>query len=393
MQPLMCSPADDAAFLTRDTVDALPVGGLERRLAEGRPLRVKLGLDPTAPDIHLGHTVVLRKLREFQERGHVIVLIVGDYTARVGDPSGRSSTRPRLSGAEIDANARTYVAQAGKVLDVQAIELRHNSQWLDMAMEDLFRLAATTTVAQLLEREDFARRYAEREPISVLELLYPLMQAYDSVAVRSDVELGGTDQTFNLLLGREVQRAYGQPQQCVVTMPILTGTDGVRKMSKSLDNHIGVTEAPEQAYGRTLSLPDAAMAGWYELLLGRPLSGEVRPRDAKHALARALVEMLHGAVAAREAAAHFDRVVVQGRAPQEIEELTFAGGPGTVHLPALIAEAFGGSRGEARRLLAQGGVRLDGQSLGSADQDVAPERLDGAVLQAGRRRFRRLRRA
>ncbi|MDQ3092706.1 MAG: tyrosine--tRNA ligase, partial [Actinomycetota bacterium] len=207
----MCSPADDAAFLTRDTVDALPVGGLERRLAEGRPLRVKLGLDPTAPDIHLGHTVVLRKLREFQERGHVIVLIVGDYTARVGDPSGRSSTRPRLSGAEIDANARTYVAQAGKVLDVQAIELRHNSQWLDMAMEDLFRLAATTTVAQLLEREDFARRYAEREPISVLELLYPLMQAYDSVAVRSDVELGGTDQTFNLLLGREVQRAYGQP--------------------------------------------------------------------------------------------------------------------------------------------------------------------------------------
>jgi tyrosyl-tRNA synthetase len=393
MQPLMCSPADDAAFLTRDTVDALPVGGLERRLAEGRPLRVKLGLDPTAPDIHLGHTVVLRKLREFQERGHVIVLIVGDYTARVGDPSGRSSTRPRLSGAEIDANARTYVAQAGKVLDVQAIELRHNSQWLDMAMEDLFRLAATTTVAQLLEREDFARRYAEREPISVLELLYPLMQAYDSVAVRSDVELGGTDQTFNLLLGREVQRAYGQPQQCVVTMPILTGTDGVRKMSKSLDNHVGVTEAPEQAYGRTLSLPDAAMAGWYELLLGRPLSGEVRPRDAKHALARALVEMLHGAVAAREAAAHFDRVVVQGRAPQEIEELTFAGGPGTVHLPALIAEAFGGSRGEARRLLAQGGVRLDGQSLGSADQDVAPERLDGAVLQAGRRRFRRLRRA
>jgi len=393
MQPLMCSPADDAVFLTRDTVDALPVGGLERRLAEGRPLRVKLGLDPTAPDIHLGHTVVLRKLREFQERGHVIVLIVGDYTARVGDPSGRSSTRPRLSGAEIDANARTYVAQAGKVLDVQAIELRHNSQWLDMAMEDLFRLAATTTVAQLLEREDFARRYAEREPISVLELLYPLMQAYDSVAVRSDVELGGTDQTFNLLLGREVQRAYGQPQQCVVTMPILTGTDGVRKMSKSLDNHIGVTEAPEEAYGRTLSLPDAAMAGWYELLLGRPLGGEVRPRDAKHALARALVEMLHGAVAAREAAAHFDRVVVQGRAPQEIEELTFAGGPGTVHLPALIAEAFGGSRGEARRLLAQGGVRLDGQSLGSADQDVAPERLDGAVLQAGRRRFRRLRRA
>ncbi len=389
----MGSAADDAVFLTRDAVDALPAGGLERRLAQGRPLRVKLGLDPTAPDIHLGHTVVLRKLREFQERGHVIVLIVGDYTARVGDPSGRSSTRPRLSGDEIDANARTYVAQAGKVVDVQAIELRHNSQWLDMAMDDLFRLAATTTVAQLLERDDFARRYARREPISVLELLYPLMQAYDSVAVRADVELGGTDQTFNLLLGREVQRAYGQPQQCVVTMPLLTGTDGVRKMSKSLDNHIGLTQAPEEAYGRALSLPDAAMADWYQLLLGRPLAAEVGPRDAKHALARALVDTLHGSDAAGEAAAHFDRVVVQGRAPQEIEELSFAGGPGMVHLPALIADAFGGSRGEARRLLAQGGVRLDGQALGPADQDIATERLDGAVLQAGRRRFRRLRRA
>lgn len=389
----MPSHAADAAFLTRDTVDALPAGGLERRLAEGGALRVKLGLDPTAPDIHLGHTVVLRKLREFQERGHVIVLIVGDYTARVGDPSGRSSTRPRLSGAEIDANARTYVAQAGKVLDVGAIELRHNSEWLDMAMEDLFRLAATTTVAQLLEREDFARRYAEREPISVLELLYPLMQAYDSVAIRADVELGGTDQTFNLLLGREVQRAYGQPQQCVLTMPILTGTDGGRKMSKSLGNHIGVTEAPEEIYGRTLSLPDGAMAGWYELLLGRAPTGDLGPRDAKHALARALVEALHGADAAREAAAHFDRVVVHRATPQEIEELVFEGGHATVHLPALIADAFGGSRTQARRLLAQGGVRLDGQALGPADQDVAPDRLDGAVLQAGRRRFRRLRRA
>jgi len=389
----MPSPADDAAFLTRDTVDALPRGELERRIAEGVPLRVKLGLDPTAPDIHLGHTVVLRKLREFQELGHVVVLFVGDYTARVGDPSGRSSTRPRLSGAEIDANARTYVAQAGRVLDTQAVELRHNSQWLDMAMEDLFRLATTTTVAQLLEREDFAHRYAEHEPISVLELLYPLMQAYDSVAVRADVELGGTDQTFNLLLAREIQRAYGQPQQCVLTMPILAGTDGARKMSKSLGNHIGVTQAPEEAYGRILSLPDAAMAGWYELLLGHAPASGVGPRDAKHALARALVEKLHGRDAAREAAAHFDRVVVQGRAPQEIEDLTFDGDRGMVHLPALIADALGGSRGEARRLLAQGGVRLDGQALGPADQDVAPERLDGAVLQAGRRRFRRLRRA
>ena len=384
--------AEDAAFLTRDTVDALPAGGLERRLAEGRPLRVKLGLDPTAPDIHLGHMVVLRKLREFQERGHVIVLIVGDYTARVGDPSGRSSTRPRLSGEEIDANARTYVAQAEKVLDTRAIEVRHNSQWLDMTMEDLFRLAATTTVAQLLERDDFARRHAQHEPISVLELLYPLMQGYDSVAVRADVELGGTDQTFNMLLGREVQRAYAQPQQCVLTMPILTGTDGERKMSKSLGNHVGLTEAPEEAYGRTLSLPDEAMAGWYELLLGRAPPHDLRPRDAKHALARALVETLHGQDAARAAAEHFDRVVVHRDAPQEIEELTFDGGPGDVHLPALIVDAFGGSRAEARRLLGQGAVRLDGRALDPADQDVAADRLDGAVLQVGRRRFKRLRR-
>ena len=386
----MFSPGEDAAFLTRDTVDALPAGALERRLAEGRPLRVKLGLDPTAPDIHLGHMVVLRKLREFQERGHVIVLIVGDYTARVGDPTGRSSTRPRLSGVEIDANARTYVAQAGKVLDTRAIELRHNSEWLDMTMEDLFRLAATTTVAQLLEREDFARRHAEREPISVLELLYPLMQAYDSVAVRADVELGGTDQTFNMLLGREVQRSYGQPQQCVLTMPILTGTDGQRKMSKSLGNHIGLTEAPEEAYGRTLSLPDEAMAGWYELLLGRAPPDDLGPRDAKHALARALVETMHGQDAARAAAEHFDRVVVHRDTPQQIEELAFDGGAGMVHLPALIADAFGGSRAEARRLLGQGAVRLDGRALSPADQDVAADRLDGAVIQVGRRRFRRL---
>jgi tyrosyl-tRNA synthetase len=387
------SPASEAAFLARDAVDCLPAGGLERKLALGRPLRVKLGLDPTAPDVHLGHTVVLRKLREFQDRGHVVVLIIGDYTARVGDPSGRSSTRPVLTGEQIDANARTYVDQAAKVLDASRIELRHNSEWLDMPMEALFALARTTTVAQLLERDDFSKRYAAQAPISILELLYPLMQAYDSVAVRADVELGGTDQKFNLLLGRDVQRAYGVDEQVALTMPILAGVDGERKMSKSLGNQIGVSEPPQEIYGKTLSLPDAAMAGWYGLLLGEPAPDGLSARDAKHALARRLVSRLHSADEAAAAAAHFDRVFVQHALPDEIEDAAFDGTDGAVHMPALIAAEFGRSRGEARRLLGQGAVRLDGEPLSGEDLDVMPERLDGAVLQVGKRGFRRLRRA
>jgi tyrosyl-tRNA synthetase len=382
---------DDARFLARDAVDCLPDGELARKLALNRPLRVKLGLDPTAPDVHLGHAVVLRKLREFQDRGHIVVLIIGDYTARVGDPSGRSSTRPVLSGGEIDANARTYVAQAAKVLDPDRIELRYNSEWLDMPMEELFALTRTTTVAQLLERDDFARRYASREPISILELLYPLMQAYDSVAVHSDVELGGTDQKFNLLLGRDVQRAYGVDEQVALTMPILPGVDGTRKMSKSLGNHVGVTDAPEEMYGRTLSLPDPAMASWYELLLGEDMPQSLTPRDAKHALARRLVERFNGPAAAAAAAAHFERVIVQGDTPETIEEACFTH-DGAVHMPALIAQTFGGSRSEARRKLAQGAVKLDGVALAAGDLDLAPERLDGAILQVGKRQYRRLRR-
>src|SRR6478736_2902335 len=288
----MGTPAQDAAFLARNAAESLPAGGLQGRLEaarrEGRQLRAKLGLDPTAPDIHLGHTVVLQKLREFQDLGHRVVLIVGDYTARIGDPSGRSSTRPPLSGEEIDANARTYQEQAFRILldDPERFELRFNGEWLDMRMEELFALARTATVAQMLERDDFARRYAARRPISVLELLYPLMQGYDSVAVRADVELGGTDQTFNLLLGRDVQRAYDVPEQAVLTVPILPGLDGAEKMSKSLGNHIGVTEAPEEMYGRTLSLPDAAMDTWFAVLgIERP-PDDVGPRDRKRALAR-----------------------------------------------------------------------------------------------------------
>jgi tyrosyl-tRNA synthetase len=386
------SPASQAAFLARDAVDCLPDGALQRKLAEGRPLRVKLGLDPTAPDVHLGHTVVLRKLREFQDLGHVVVLIIGDYTARVGDPSGRSSTRPVLSGEEIDANARTYVEQAATVLDPDRIELRHNSEWLDMRMEELFALTRTTTVAQLLERDDFAKRYAAREPISILELLYPLMQAFDSVAVRADVELGGTDQKFNLLLGRDVQRAYGIDEQVALTMPILAGVDGERKMSKSLANHVGVRDAPEEMYGKTLSLPDDAMPGWYRLLLGEAAPADLSARDAKHALARRLVERFHSPAAADAAAGHFERVFVQHALPEQIEDAEFSVADGVVHVPALIADALGRTRSDARRMLAQGAVKLDGEPLGAEDLDLAPARLDGAVLQVGKRQFRRLRR-
>jgi tyrosyl-tRNA synthetase len=356
---------------------------------------VKLGIDPTAPDIHLGFTVVLGKLREFQDLGHTVVLIVGDYTARVGDPSGRSATRPVLEGEQIDANAATFQEQALKVLDPERLEVRRNGEWLDMAMEDLFRLVRTTTVARILERDDFAKRYAAHAPISLLELLYPLLQGYDSVAVRADVELGGTDQTFNLLLGRDVQTAYGQPEQAILTMPILPGVDGERKMSKSYGNYIGVTEPPEEIYGKTLRLPDAAMGQWYELLLGEPQPDELSPRDAKRALARALVARFHSPAAAEEAERAFDRVHREHRAPEEMPEVTLTvngGEDGAVHLPALLASAFGVSTSEARRALSQGGVKLDGEPLPGTPLDRPAGELDGRVLQLGKRRFARLRR-
>jgi tyrosyl-tRNA synthetase len=382
-----------AAHLARNAVDSLPSGALAERLATDRPLRVKLGLDPTAPDLHLGHTVVLTKLREFQDAGHVVVLIVGDYTARVGDPSGRSVSRPVLSGEEIDANAETYRRQAAKVLrmDDSHFELRYNSEWLDMRAEDLFRLARHPTVAQLLARDDFAKRYAADEPISLLELLYPVLQGYDSVAVRADVELGGTDQTFNLLMGRQIQQAYDQPPQSVLTMPLLTGTDGVQKMSKSFGNAIGVTEPPQEMYGKTLRIPDEQIGPWSSLLLGEAPADGVGPRDAKHALARALVTRFHSEAAAAEAAEHFRRVIIEHQPPEEIEEAEVPAVDGAVHLPAAIASAFGRTRSEARRLLGQGGVKLDGEPLAGEVLDLPPEALDGRVLQLGKRHFRRLR--
>ncbi|HEX8744831.1 MAG TPA: tyrosine--tRNA ligase [Thermoleophilaceae bacterium] len=381
---------DDAAFLLRNAVAALPEGELEKKLAEGRPLRVKLGIDPTAPDIHLGHTVVLRKLREFQDRGHVVVLIVGDYTARVGDPSGRSALRPQLDPAEIDRNAETFQQQAFKILDPERTEVRRNGEWLDMAMEELFRLARTATVAQILERDDFAKRYSAGAPISILELLYPLLQGYDSVQVRSDVELGGTDQTFNLLLAREIQKAYGVPQQVALTMPILPGTDGTQRMAKSVGNYIGVTEPPEEIFGKAMSVPDEAMPVYYELLLGREPEGDRHPAESKRELARSLAALYGGGEeAGRRAEEHFDRIHVAHERPDEVEEAPLpAGDP--VHLPEALAGAFGISRSEARRLLAGGGVKVDGEPLDGGRLDVPAGELAGRVIQLGKRRFKRL---
>jgi tyrosyl-tRNA synthetase len=381
-----------ASFLARNAVEVLPKGALEARLAEGRPLRVKLGLDPTAPDLHLGHTVVLQKLREFQDLGHTVVLIVGDYTARVGDPSGRSATRPVLSPEEIDEHAQTYLDQATKVLAAdERLEVRRNSEWLDMPMEELFRLVRRVTVAQMLERDDFSKRMAASEPVSLLEMLYPVLQGYDSVAIEADVELGGTDQTFNLFMGRALQTSYGQPPQVVLTVPLLTGTDGERKMSKSYGNQIGITDPPAEMYGKTLSIPDDQLGPWYDLLIGSPPPAELGPRDAKRALARALVARFWGDNEAVAAEAGFDRIHIAHDVPEDVEELVLSANGELLHLPEVIVSAFGGSRSDARRMLAQGGVKLDGEPVPADPLDVPAATLDGRVLQVGKRKFRRLR--
>jgi tyrosyl-tRNA synthetase len=385
--------ARTAAHLARNAVDCLPSGALEKRLAEGRPLRAKLGLDPTAADVHLGHTVVLQKLREFQDLGHTVVLIIGDYTARVGDPSGRSATRPVLSGEEIDANGRTYVEQAAHVLRTdERLEIRHNSEWLDMSMESLFGLVRHATVAQLLERDDFAKRFAAHQPISLLELLYPVLQGYDSVAVRADVELGGTDQKFNLLFARDVQNALGEPPQSILTMPILPGTDGVRRMSKSLGNYVGVTEPPGEMFGKLMSIPDEVMGQYRELLLGgedADPSGD-HPAAEKRELAGRIVERFHGRGAAEDAEARFDRVHVERLPPENVEEVALVS-DGTVHLPAVLAEHFGISRSEGRRLIEQGGVRIGDRIVEEGELDLPASELDGQIVRVGRRRFKRLR--
>ncbi len=368
--------------------EALPEGRLAEQLAEGKPLRVKLGIDPTAPDIHLGHCVVLGKLAQFQNAGHTVVLIIGDYTARIGDPSGLSAERPMLSAEQIDANAATFQEQAFKVLDRDRTEVRANSEWLDMPTEKLFGLLRGVTVARVLERDDFTERMNAGKPISTLELLYPVMQGYDSVAVESDLELGGTDQKFNLLFARDIQAGHEQKPQSVLTMPILPGLDGEQRMSKSLGNYVGVTDSPEEMFGKLMSVPDETMGDYYRLLLGEePPDGH--PVDAKRGLARRLVERFHDAGAAKEAEARFDTVHVDRGVPDDIPEHELTG-DGKVHLPQLLASAFGISTSEGRRLLQQGGVKLDGDSLNGDLLDRAAAELRGKVLQAGKRRFVRL---
>ena len=373
-------------ILTRNAVHLYPDGGLEEKLRLGRPLRVKLGIDVTSPDIHVGRAIPLQRMRAFQDAGHVGVLIVGDYTTRIGDPSGRSAERPILSDEEIDENAKTYVDQALQILDPDRTEIRFNGEWLSkLTFADVVRLTRTLTVAQLLERDDFAKRVAASHPVSVSELLYPLMQAYDSVAIEADVELGGTDQLYNLLAGRTVMEAYGLPPQVVLTTPLLLSWDGA-KMSSSIGNNIPLTASPEEQFGRTMRIPDSLLADWYRLVVERdPPVGEAM--EAKLELARFIVTRSHGTEAAARAEAHFTRVVREGGAPAEIAEAALPPGD-PLHLPAVLAAAFALSTSEVRRLIAQGGVKIDGVS--TAELDVPREALEGAVVQAGKRRFVRL---
>jgi tyrosyl-tRNA synthetase len=376
------------ARLTRNAVHVLPVGELERKLDRGRPLRVKLGIDVTSPDIHVGRAIPLQRMRAFQDAGHVGVLIVGDYTTRIGDPSGRSTERPVLSDEEIDANARTYVDQAFLVLDRERTEVRYNGEWLaKLDFAEIVRLTRVATVAELLTRDDFRSRFEAEQPISVSELLYPLMQGYDSVAVDADVELGGTDQLYNLLMAREVMQAYGLEPQIALTTPLLVSWDG-EKMSSSVGNNIPLTAPPEEQFGRTMRIPDELLGDWYRLVMeAEPPDGE--PMEAKLRLARFIVERSHGDEAARRAEEHFTRVVREGQAPEEIPEVRVSPNGESVYLPAVLVDHLGlASTSEARRLIAQGGVKLDGEPV--ADIELPVARLDGALLQAGKRRFARI---
>jgi tyrosyl-tRNA synthetase len=397
---------DALETLRAGTVEIIPEAGLDQRLVLGRPLRVKLGIDPSRPDLTLGHTVVLRKLRQFQDAGHVAVLIVGDFTGRVGDPSGVSETRPMLTEEEADANARTYLEQAGLVIDLERAEVRRNSEWLGaLGSDGLIRLASVATVAQMLEREDFRDRYRAGHPLSVVELLYPLLQGYDSVAVEADIEMGGTDQTFNLLMGREVQRAYGLEPQVVLTMPLIEGLDGVRKMSKSLDNWVGLTEPPGEQFGKLMSIPDELIAK-YELLctdLGPEdharvvaglADGTIHPNEEKRRMARTIVDLYHGPGAGEAAEASFDRVFKRHEQPEDVAEVWLPADvirDGKAWLPrVLVAVGLAATNSEARRAVEQGGVRLDGEPLNDPDAELDLGMLVGATLQVGKRRYARI---
>jgi tyrosyl-tRNA synthetase len=371
--------------LTRHAVAVLPQGGLERKLELGRPLRVKLGIDPTAPDIHLGFAVVLRRLADFQRAGHTAVLIVGDYTARIGDPSGRSDERPVLPGEVLDRNAEVFAEQAYKILDPERTEVRRNGEWLaKLNYEEIVRLARTITVARLLERDDFHGRFERHEPISLSELLYPVMQAYDSIAVEADVELGGNDQYWNLLTGRDVMEHYGLDPQVVLTMPLLVGTEGKEKMSKSKGNYVGIAEPPEEQFGKLMSIPDDVLADYWRLALDED-PPETEPMESKLELARRVVALYHDDDAARRGEEHFTRVVREHRAPEEVPEAPLPDDD-PIHLPALLVDHLGvSSTSEARRLIGQGGVRIDAEPVN--ELDLPRSRLEGALVQAGKRRF------
>jgi tyrosyl-tRNA synthetase len=385
-------------LLSRSVAEAVVREDLKKKLIGSRPLRVKLGVDPTRPDIHLGHYVQFRKLREFQALGHKVVVIIGDWTARIGDPSGRSVQRQMMTVDEVEANARTYLDQFFKVVDTSQAEIFRQSTWFDdFKLTDVISLTSKYTVARMLEREDFASRYGQGSPIAVTELLYPLLQAYDSVAIKADVEIGGTDQTFNLLVGRDIQRDFGMEPQNILTLPILVGTDGVQKMSKSLDNYIAVNEPPNEMYGKIMSIPDTAVGNYFRLLTDVPLDdidqmlaaandGDVNPRDLKDRLAVQIISDLYDPDSAQAARNEFDRVFRQHALPDEIEEIGVERSTGLVDL--LVACGIATSRNRARSLVTQGGIRLDGVRLDDPEATVTLD--EPAVLQAGRRRWLRL---
>src|SRR5918992_3037411 len=384
----MSNLLNSADSIYTNAVDVIPREELDRRLRSGATLRVKLGIDPTAPDIHLGFVVVVKKLREFQELGHTAVLVIGDYTARIGDPSGRSKTRPVLSPEEIEENTRTYLEQAYLVLDRERTGFRRNSEWLALlTLADIIELTRATTVARILERDDFSKRYATGDPITLTELLYPLMQAYDSVAIDADVELGGTDQLYNLLMGRHVMEYYGKTPQCVLTTPLLIGTDGAMKMSKSLGNYIGVTDPPNEMFGKAMSIPDHLMPSYYSLLLER-IMPDAEPVEQKRELARSLVRMFHGERAVAEAEKAFD-AVVRREVPEDVPEVELPS-DGEVWIVDLITRAgFASTNGEARRFIRGGAVRLGGEVVRDEGLSLKPEDVRGRILQVGKRRYAR----
>jgi tyrosyl-tRNA synthetase len=372
--------------LTRNAADVLPEGALEDKLRLGRPLRVKLGIDVTAADVTLGNGIPLQRMAAFQREGHTAVLIVGDYTTRIGDPSGRSAARPVLSDEEIDRNAQRFLDQASTIIDRERTEVRFNGEWLGrLDFAEILRLTRIATVARLLERDDFSKRFAAGSPISVSELLYPLMQAYDSVAVEADIELGGTDQLYNLLMGREVMQAYGLEPQVALTVQYLDSWDGLG-MSASRGNYIGLKEAPEDQFGKAMRIPDSLLEQWYRLVMEAPAPGG-DPLEAKLALARFIVTRSHGEEAAKAAEAHFTRVVREGQAPEDVPEVPLPNGD-PVHLPTLLVDLGVPSTSEARRLIAQGGVRVNGEAV--TELDLPRARLEGALVQAGKRRYARL---